>query len=114
MNYIWTAAVDEILHQGYWLGNVGVQNWALNRNAALDAFSQLERTGVAVLGGDVYVKKGGEIQPNYDNWYCERGPGETALAFTSRSIQVAREYITTYSTNRNDVLFALVPQVSQL
>jgi hypothetical protein len=114
MSHIWTSVVDEILHQGCWLGNLGIQNWALDRSLTLDVLSQLERAGVAVLGGDVYIRQGEAIEPSYDNWYCERRADETVLAFVSRSTRAAREYVIAYSPNRRDVLFALVPQITQL
>lgn len=113
MSYVWSVAIDEVLGCGSWLGNIGVKNWALDRNAILDVLSQFERAGVAVLGGDVYIQQGGVIQPSYDNWYCERISSEPFFAFVSRSIKVAREYIIRYSPDRSDVLFVLVPQGAQ-
>jgi hypothetical protein len=113
MSYVWSVAIDEILGCGCWLGNFGVKNWALDRHAVLDALSQFECAGIAALGGDVYVQQGENIQPSYDNWYCERTSSETFLAFLSRSIEMAREYVVTYSSNRSNVLFVLVPQGAQ-
>lgn len=111
MSSIWTPAVDAILKQGLWLGRVGVQNWALNRHLTMEALSRLEYLGVAVLGGDVYIQQDDNIEQNYDSWYCEQPPGEIDSTFISRSIQAARQYVAAYAPERNDVMFAIVPDV---
>jgi hypothetical protein len=110
MENIWSVDVDSILSIGRSLENLGIRNWALERNDALAALQRLAEIEVPVLGGDVVVAKNGSLEISYDNWYCNRMREETDLAFLSRSIEVAREFILQYQA-KSDVkyLFAIVP-----
>lgn len=111
MSHVWTTAVDQILQEGYWLENIGVRNWAMSRNATLHALSQLKCIESAVLGGDVYFQRPEAVESSYDSWYCDKKSDETQSAFLARSIETARAYVSAYAPTRQDVLFALVPQV---
>ncbi|MDA8403269.1 MAG: Imm40 family immunity protein [Desulfobacteraceae bacterium] len=107
MDVIWAEKIDQILSVGRTLENVGVRNWALTREQVLIALVQLEAEGIAILGGDVYEMQRGLLQPNYDNWYCNRKQDELKSIFVSRSIANARDYIANY---RNaGCLFAIIP-----
>lgn len=109
MEHIWSAEIDSVLSVGRSLESIGVRNWALEPRAALNALKQLSSIGVAVLGGDVYAVSGINVESNYDNWYCNRDSGETAVDFVERSIAKARSYITNYQARAGSVLFAIVP-----
>lgn len=111
MENIWSCEIDPILSVGRILDDVGVHNWALKREAALVALEQLSAMKVAVLGGDVYVVSDASVEPNYDNWYCNRGSGEADSDFVKRSIAEARSYIANYQANTESILFAIVPSV---
>ena len=111
MGKFWSCEVDSILGVGRSLEDIGVRNWALNQEDSLTALIKLTEIGIAVLGGDVYSVNGEFVESNYDNWYCNRDEHESDLAFVERSIIVARSYITNYKTQKESVLFAIVPDV---
>ncbi|SFJ07622.1 Immunity protein 40 [Desulfomicrobium apsheronum] len=111
MDTIWSKESDAILKVGRSLEDVGVYNWALTKTEALMALDRLEAEGIAILGGDVYVMQIDSLQSNYDNWYCDRDENESTLAFVSRSIAKAREYVTNYKLSRDaEYYFAIVPE----
>lgn len=111
MENTWSNEVDSILSVGRSLDSVGVRNWALSRDAALTALEKLSAKRVAVIGGDVYVASGFNVESNYDNWYCNRRGDEADSAFVERSIADARNYIVNYKADSVEVLFAIVPSV---
>ncbi|EBS7636883.1 hypothetical protein CDR68_24835 [Salmonella enterica] len=108
MNYFFSPDIDEILSVGILLEHLGINNWALSRNDALEVLSKFELSGIAVLGGDVFVFSDGVIDQNYDNWYCEHSPEQPNSDFITSSIKKTRHYIENY-TDEN-ALFSLVPQ----
>lgn len=97
MNIIRSKNIDEILKVGKWLGESGINNWALTKSQALEALDKLLNLNIAVLGGDVYETRGDYIQPNYDNWYSDRQPGESKEDYLNRSIEESRTYIERYA-----------------
>lgn len=109
MRHIWSEQVDAILAAGRSLDGAEVRNWALAREDALLALEQLREIGVVVLGGDVYVVSGDAVVPSYDNWHCDQGDGESAADFLNRSIDSARNYISSYGSA--DAMFAMVPSI---
>jgi len=111
MGNIWSSEIDRIFGVGYSLENIGVRNWALDREAALKALEELSAKGIAVLGGDVYAISEQGIESNYDNWYCNRDAGESHPDFVARSISKAIRYIANYNAPAGRVLFAIVPSV---
>lgn len=108
---MWSAEIDSILSAGRSLEEVGVSNWALERQAALAAIERLSRIGVAILGGDVYLINASEVELTYDNWHCNQETGESDLEFVKRSVTKARNYITQYEARKGAVLFAVVPRL---
>lgn len=111
MDHVWSDEVDEILSIGFSLETLGISNWGLGRQLALDALEKLFVSGVSVLGGDVYIFDGKTVNPTYDNWYCERQPGEDRREFANRSIEVAKKYISSYENRNDNVIFVMVPEV---
>lgn len=110
MHIIWSEEIDEILgFYGVSLECVGVKNWALERDNALQAIYKLEILGIPILGGDVYRMVDNMPQLTYDNWFCDKYDHELAPAFLERSLELARKYICSYLTD--DALFAIVPRI---
>ncbi len=89
--------------------DVGVRNWALSREDALLALDELERLGVAVLGGDVYRIIGRCFEPSFDSWHCDQNVDELGYAYLMRSTGAARTYIKSYGID--GAFFVLVPKV---
>ncbi|MDU9007017.1 Imm40 family immunity protein [Sedimentitalea todarodis] len=91
------------------MSELGVHNWAFEKAEALEVISKLTELSVPILGGDVYQKRGGEIRPAYDNWYCNMEDGETNSKFAMRSASQARRYVRLYSEpEKQKTLYALV------
>jgi hypothetical protein len=108
---VWSKEIDAVLSVGRPLDDIGVRNWALEREAALAALEQLSAMEVAVLGGDVLAVTHDNVRHNDDNWYCDRASSELDADFVERSISKARNYITHYrATGGGSVLFAIVPK----
>lgn len=106
---IWSPPIDKILSVGVSLGGVGVRNYGLVRREALRALDLLRASQVPVLGGDVYRVVDGAPKATYDNWFCDRKPGETDEAFLERCHAKGIEFVGSYQGE--GTLFALVPQV---
>ncbi|PHS10573.1 MAG: hypothetical protein COA88_02170 [Kordia sp.] len=108
----WSTEIDEFFAIGYNLHELGVNNWALKKHEALTALKQLLILQVPILGGDVYEKHNGNIQQNYDNWYCNKLDDESKIDFIDRSIKIAIDYIENYNIQDEEfILFTLVPEI---
>lgn len=110
---IWTESVDKELMVGKFLGEFGTSNWGLTRLQALEVLPRMKSLGVPILGGDVYqMDEHGRILPNYDNWYCDRLPGENDQSFVERSVRRAEEYVSKYPIpDTGAIFFTVVPEV---
>ncbi len=107
---IWTDKIDQILEVGKPLFENGIKNWALKKEDALIAIEKINLLDIAILGGDVYKLSGNSLEPNYDNWYSDKMPGESSSDFIKRSYLKSREYIEGYQSNAtNEIFFAIVP-----
>jgi Immunity protein 40 len=112
MSAVWSAKADAILSAGSSLSSVGVRNWGLRRAQALTAIDQLASEGIPILGIDIYELTGELPQLSYDNWHCDRAPGESEESFVGRSTARARTYVSTYRPSEDQrVLFAVIPGV---
>jgi hypothetical protein len=101
--------VNELLKKGYSLYDVGINNWAFSKEDALGILNRFEELQISILGGDVYELTNSIVQPNYDNWYCNRLSNETDIEFSKRSIKRAKDYITNYNvSDPSQIFFAFV------
>ncbi len=75
------------------LSVIGVEEMAWHPEDAVKVLELLRPTEIAVLGGDVYVKRTGRFEPSYENWHVERDPQEMPSLFAARSQSIAREYL---------------------
>lgn len=103
--------IDAVLSSGHWLGEIGVNNWALTKSSALHAIDVLEKSKIGILGGDVYCSVDGKLLPPRDNWYCNVTADEDDQAFAIRSAAKAREYVTAYPDVSEVLGFAIMPRV---
>lgn len=107
----WSKKVESIISSGVALHDTGVSNWALSKEQALNALDKFEVEKISVLGGDVYELNDGELESNYDNWYCDREPDESLENYVTRSINKARAYISNYrSQNQKQEMFVFVAE----
>lgn len=101
--------INELLKKGRSLQGVGINNWAFSKEDALNILDRFEELEVSILGGDVCELINNSIQPNYDNWYCNRLSSETNIEFSKRSIKRAKDYILNYNVNNpNQIFFSFV------
>jgi hypothetical protein len=66
---------------------------ALPRSAALEALRTLDKSSIAVLGGDVLQLSQGKLKYVYANWYCNREGNETPINYVERSKREALSYV---------------------
>jgi hypothetical protein len=112
MKMCWSNEIDPVLCVGLPLMDMGINNWALEADQALAAIRQLGDRGIAVLGGDVFIKDAKEVRPCPDSWCCERREAESPAVFVQRSCQAALEYVSAYHRKNLEEtpLFALLPR----
>ena len=109
-NFVWSKEIDDLFAQGRYLGDIGIKNWALLQEQALNVIARLELLGVPILGGDVYYLSGKKLQPALDNWYINRERQESLSDFVTRSITVSRDYVRHFRPRSGDVaLFVIIP-----
>lgn len=94
---------------GQSLAPAGVDGVAFTRPSALEAVKALRGTPFAIVGGDIYRTGDGGLRLTYDNWFTERAPEEDSVAFQSRSLAAASQYIKNYKEKEEGTtLYALV------
>jgi Immunity protein 40 len=101
---------SEVLQtKGRSLQEIGVNEIALQRPAALEAIQALRGSQVAILGGDVLRLLDGRPMYSGDNWYSQRYDSEDVTDFLRRSLDVAEQYINSYPDPEDGtVLYTLV------
>lgn len=97
--------INEILEIGMSLEPIGVKNWALSKEDAVNVLDKFYEMQIPILGGDVCEIVDGVIQYNYDNCYCDRNPNESWSDFVIRSIGKAKDYISSYNSDNPDKIF---------
>ncbi|MDQ3919122.1 MAG: Imm40 family immunity protein [Acidobacteriota bacterium] len=101
---------SEVLNtKGRSLQEIGVNEIALQRPAALEAIQALRGSQMAILGGDVLRLLNGRPMYSGDNWYSEQYNSESLPDFIKRSLNVAEQYIRSYPDPEDGtVLYTLV------
>ena len=75
------------------LAELGLDELAWPPEDATRVLDLLGMTAIAVLGGDVYVRRDKRFEPAYENWSVEQGPTEDPAAFAARSRAIAKTYL---------------------
>lgn len=88
--------VEVLKTKGRSLQEIGINEIALQRPAALEAIQALKGSQVAILGGDVLRVLNERPEYSGDNWYCERQDAETLPDYLKRSWDVTEQYIRDY------------------
>lgn len=101
-----------ILEKGYYLGNIGINEYAWNSQDAKIVINLLVKGGIFILGGDVYSQKFKEYRPTGDNWYVDKSlylPTSDELEESkNKSIDFIQKYI---ERNGENFLFTIVPDI---
>lgn len=85
--------------------DVGVDEFAWDKDTALELVKRLAGANMSVLGGDVYVEEAGRLRPAYANWACERARSEDLSEFAKRSCAKAKRYLESYSDDPSQRTF---------
>ena len=99
-----SAWVDRGVH----LEDLGISDLAWTITDALMLVDEAAKQGGAVLGGDVYVEVDGDWESAYENWYCDKRPGEQLAGFVQRSAEEARRYLSNLQTRGTEVRVTLI------
>ena len=83
---------------GYCLKVVGVDNFCLTKDKALEAIKLAKDEGVAVLGGDVYEKDGSVFRLTYDNWFSDKKLSESDGDYLIRAASESVAFIESYKS----------------
>ena len=54
----------------------------------------LARSLIAILGGDVLLRKGAHFEHSYNHWHSDKQAGEDWTEFVTRSHREALDYVT--------------------
>lgn len=100
--------INKLLKKGYSLLEAGINNCAFSKEDSLNILYHFEELHVIILGGDVCELTNNYIQPNYDNWYCNRLSNETDIEFSKRSVKKAKDYIMNYNVDQRQIFFSFV------
>ena len=100
------AAVD--------LREIGVNQLAWPREAAVRVVAQLAEHGLAILGGDVLVIEGGRPAHTYDNWYVpKKEAADPWEGYVAGARETATSYITRYDERERRIVYSPVFVSSQ-
>ena len=66
-------------------------SFAWSPSQCMQILESLTSTKVAVVSGEFFRAEPIGLVPAYDGWTCERGPGELASEYASRSREVAAD-----------------------
>ena len=69
------------------LSDMGVKNFALLKNDALELLIKFEKNSILIYGGDFLVKKSGSMHYDYMNWSTEGKDFKNNLAYAKRFIE---------------------------
>ena len=94
--------------KGVCLRTLGLSSSSLERADALSAIESLRKASIPILGGDVYLKHGNEIELAYANWHSESKPNEVRQDFVHRSCLEAENYIKSFPSLDGEPLFEVV------
>ncbi len=98
----------ELQSQSVALHQIGINDIAWPRDAALTLLQALRTRTIAVLGGDVLRLAYDKLDHTYDNWYTNPHPSEDFAHYAVRSQEVAAAYIQDYREHGSGYLYLLV------
>lgn len=75
------------------LEDFSIASVAFTMENALKMVDAMEQEVEAILGGDIYIFDGKELEPAYMFWECERAEGMTLGQFVHSSCAYTKEYL---------------------
>jgi len=103
---VFSEEIDGILGVGFYLGGVGINNWALDRCQCLGAINDLKLAKIPILGGDTFLD--GRVNPKGDNWFCDRKDDESDEEYLERSVRRSVDFVC--NPVYSEFKFILVPE----
>ena len=100
--------VEALLSQGIWMGGDGLPSWALTVKQVHAILPELQRLGLGVLGGDVYIHENGTFRPAHMTWYSNSKDDETTASYVARSIEETVRYLQSIAHIADDYKYVLV------
>ncbi|MCB1067109.1 MAG: hypothetical protein KDK56_02880 [Simkania sp.] len=100
---------EKIKNASVSLEKYGLNELAWTKENAINLINSILNDKIAILGGDVYLLASGNIEPLYDNWYCEKVSFETQNEYFLRSKLEALQYIKNYPVKNDEkIIFVIV------
>jgi hypothetical protein len=101
---------DEFLTKsGISLASLDIDDTGLLRSDALKAVEILRQAKLAILGGDVYFRRGDQITIACANWHTQRKPSEDRESYLRRSWEKTEMYLKSFREPSDaEVLFSMV------
>jgi hypothetical protein len=84
------------------LSEMGVNNFALSKNDALELLEKFKENNILLYGGDFLEKKAGQINYNYTNWSID---GKDIMY----NLEYTKDFIKKYATN--DIYIEFVTEI---
>ena len=88
----------ELLERGINLEEIGICEYAWDKDTVQDVIKYLLQEKIPIYGGDVYISKDNKVELTYDNWYIDDDGSED---FYLKSYEKALKYITELEANTN-------------
>ena len=105
---------EDLLDAAVDLQEIGTNQLAWPREAAVRVVAHLAEHGLAILGGDVLVIEGGRPAYTYDNWYVpKKKPADPWEEYVAGARETATSYITKYNERERRIVYSLVFVSSQ-
>ena len=98
----------ELMKRSVSLESIGCHQIGWSKADTLLVLEALRANGVSILGGDVCKIYNNEITHTEDNWYYNRGPGESLSEYISQSHNITKEYIMKYCEPDDDEIIYVI------
>ena len=97
---------EKFICAGISLENIGIDEVAWGKEAALAVVDYLGEKGYTILGGDVYKYDDGKIIITYDSWYFEATHKKNSVTLSGLK---AKEYIEEYNkVNGEEYIYSII------
>lgn len=101
----------ELIKLGYNLETLGIAEIAWKSEDIMKVIDFLIEKKYIILGGDVYLLNGKELEFTYDSWYIEES---SSPSLVEESRKKAYEYINEYVKNNGQgYMYSVVFEISQ-
>ena len=109
-NNIIESIISEVgISEYYPLSELGINEIAFPYCEAIKFLDGCRNSIIPVIGGDVYLKTGSNIEISYDNWCCEMNSEESYSEYVIRSYDTAQNFVKRYNnSSKETALYSFV------